>query len=359
VTTHRTTHIRRSFALGTLAMALGTPAAFAQRFEDNPWWNRRILHIAHAGGECEAPTNTLYGLKTSVGKGADMIEFDVQSSADGVLVVLHDETVDRTTNGTGRVLDMTFAELEALDNAYEYTPHGGPGCPNEMPGMHPFRGVATGNAAPPAGFSAGDFRIATVREVLETFPDVWMSIEIKGAPAAAVVTAERLAALLREFGRSDDVLVASFDDRVINRFKAAAPEIHTSPGQGGIAAFFSGGDVPTHQALQVPPTLGGLEFSSPETVAYAHARGMPIIVFLQEDTEYEEIYDALLDAGVDGVITGRPRAFEAKLAERGLVDAETSGGDGCQVAGRSAPAPVAWSLALGGVVAAWRRGRRA
>ncbi len=335
--------------------------AFAQRFEDNPWWNRRIYNIAHAGGECEAPTNTLYGMKLAVAAGADMLEFDVQSSADGVLVVIHDETVDRVTDGSGNVVDMTLAELEALDKAYDYTPHAGEGCPNDMPGVHPLRGVATGEVAPPSGFDPGDFRIATVREVLETFPDVWMSIEIKGAPVNAVVTAERLAALLREFDRSDDVLIASFDDRVINRFKAAAPEIHTTPGPGGVATFFSGGEIPQHQALQVPPVLGGLEFSSPETVAYAHDRGMPIIVFLQEDTEYEDVYNALLDAGVDGIITGRPAAFRQTLRERGLID-EGSSNDGCRIpsGGRSAPATHVMLTMLAAVaIARWRRRCRA
>jgi glycerophosphoryl diester phosphodiesterase len=333
-------------ALVVCALASTAAPTQAQRFEDNPWWSRQIFNIAHAGGECEAPANTLYGLKTSVAKGADMIEFDVQSSADGVLVVIHDETVDRVTNGSGRVVDMTLAELQALDKAWDYTPHGGEGCPNDMPGVFPFRGVATGDVPPPPGFAPGDFRIATVREVLETFPDTLLSIEIKGAPANAVATAERLAALLREFGRSDDVLVASFDDRVINRFKAAAPEIHTTPGPGGVATFFSGGAIPQHQALQVPPVLGGLEFSSPETVAYAHERGMPIIVFLQEDTEYGEVYDALLDAGVDGIITGRPTAMRAKLVERGLVDADepASDGDGCQVGAAAAERSAAWLL---------------
>lgn len=345
-------------ALVSFALIATAAVALAQRFADNPWWNRRIFNIAHAGGECEAPTNTLYGLKTSLAKGADMLEFDVQSSADGVLVVIHDETVDRVTDGSGRVVDMTLAELQALDKAWDYTPHGGEGCPNETPGVFPFRGVATGQVPPPSGFAPADFRIATVREVLETFPDTLLSIEIKGAPANAVATAERLAALLREFGRSDDVLVASFDDRVINRLKAAAPEIHTTPGPGGVATFFSGGAIPQHQALQVPPVLGGLVFSSPETVAYAHERGMPIIVFLQEDTEYEEVYDALLDAGVDGIITGRPAAMRAKLVERGLVDADEpgSGGDGCQVVAASADRSAA-ILALGllGIVLRRRR----
>lgn len=329
-------------------VGLGAPASsVAQRFEDNVWWNRRILNIAHAGGECEAPTNTLYALKTAADLGVDMLEFDVQSSADGVLVVHHDETVDRVTNGTGRVVDLTLAELQALDSAYDFTPHGGEGCVADDPASRPFRGVATGAVAPPSGFAAGDFRIATVREVLETFPDIWMSIEIKGTPANAVATAERLAALLREFGRSDDVMVASFDERVTSRFKAMAPEVHTTPGIAGMAKFLQGDPLLQHQALQVPPVEGGLIFAAPEPIALAHDQGLPLIVFLQEDTETEAMYDLLLDLGVDGVITGRPTAFAAKLRERGLDhDAMDDGGDGCHVAAPSSPSPFWCGIAL-------------
>lgn len=295
------------------------PPAGAQRFDDNPWWHRRVLHIAHAGGECEAPTNTLYAFKTALAKGVDMLEFDVNVSADGVPVVIHDATVDRVTDGSGRVDAMTLVELKRLDKAYDYRPHAGEGCVDERPRVHPFRGVATGSVPPPAGFEANDFRIATVREVLEAFPDVLLSIEIKGSAPAAFPTSEALAALLREFGRTDDVLVASFDDAVIDHFKAHAPEVHTTPGTMGVAAFIFGLPVPEHQALQLPPSFGGVPVATPSLVAYFHSQGMPAYVFLEEGTEFESVYDELLDAGIDGVITGRPSAFEAKLQERGLA----------------------------------------
>lgn len=329
-------------------LLLGAAPCLAQRFESNSWWNRRVLNIAHAGGECEAPTNTLYALKTALQHGADMLEFDVQSSQDGILVVHHDETVDRVTNGSGRLVDLTVTELKQLDSAYDFTPHGGEGCAEPNPASRPLRGMATGEVAPPDGFAANDFRIATVREVLEAFPDVWMSIEIKGSPAAAVATANRLAELLREFGRSDDVMIASFDERVTTRFKAAAPEIHTTPGIAGMARFLLGDPLLEHQALQVPPVEGGLIFAAPEPIALAHDQGLPMIVFLQEGTETDEIYDLLLDLGVDGVITGRPTAFEAKLRERGL-DQDPRGsadsGDGCQLGKR--PGASAWVVWLG------------
>ncbi len=309
---------RLPLLLAASLLTLAPPAA-AQGSGGNPWPQRRVLHIAHAGGECEAPTNTLYAWKTALAKGADMIEFDVHTSADGVVVVIHDATVDRVTNGSGRVDAMTLVELKELDKAYDFTPHGGEGCLDEAPGNHPFRGVATGDVPPPDGFEANDFKIATLREVLETFPDVLMSIEIKGTAPGALETAERLAALLREFGRSDDVLVATFEDAVIEHFRALAPEVHTTPGLLGVISIIFGVPTAEVQAMQIPPSYDGFELATPGLVDYLHSLGLPMIVFLQEDTELESVYDELLDAGVDGVITGRPSAFEAKLQERGLA----------------------------------------
>ena len=82
------------------AGALMSPAPASAQLAGNPWLSRGPLHIAHQGGEIEAPSDTLYAFKTAKRKGADMIETDVHLTADGRVVVLHDETVDRTTNGS-------------------------------------------------------------------------------------------------------------------------------------------------------------------------------------------------------------------------------------------------------------------
>jgi glycerophosphoryl diester phosphodiesterase len=299
----------------TAIFAIAPRASAAERFEDNVWWKRRVLLIAHSGGECEAPTNTLYAWKTALASGADMLELDVQLSADGELVVIHDDTVDRTTNGSGRVDQMSVAELKALDNAYEFQLQPGDGCTGATPGVYPFRGVATGAVAPPAGFDANDFRIPTLREVLESFPESLMSIEIKGSAPEAFAAAESLASMLRSFGRDDDVLIASFDDAVIAHFKQLAPEIHTTPGTRQTAAFLFGGlPIDEHHALQLPPTYSGVDITSAENVAFIHSQGLPVYVFLQESIELDSLYQQLIDAGVDGVITGRPAGFEAVLA---------------------------------------------
>jgi len=81
-----------------------------------------VMNMAHSGGEDEAPMNTMYAFKRAATIGADMLELDVQSTKDGQLVVIHNATVDETTDGTGRVVDMTLDQLKELDAAYWFVP---------------------------------------------------------------------------------------------------------------------------------------------------------------------------------------------------------------------------------------------
>jgi glycerophosphoryl diester phosphodiesterase len=271
---------------------------------------RRVLNMAHRGGRAEAPEHTLYAYTVALPKGVNTLEIDVQRTADGVLVAHHDSTVDRVTDGTGRIDEMTLAELKALDNAYWFDPGS----------SYPFRGVATGGQPPPPGFSAEDFQIATMREVLEAFPNVLMSIEIKGQAPASVPAAEQLADLLGEFGRVGDVMVASFDDATIAAFKARDPTLHTTPGLAAIVKFvFNPGPLPEHVALQVPRIYETLLVPSPGMVATSHANNLAVYVFIDPSEETTEVYNELIDAGVDGIITDRPTDLQVVLEQRWVV----------------------------------------
>ena len=84
----------------------------------NPWLRRRVLNYAHQGGAKEAPSSTMHAFRTAVANGADALEMDVHATADGELVVCHDATLDRTTEGTGRIADHPLAHLRKLDNAH-------------------------------------------------------------------------------------------------------------------------------------------------------------------------------------------------------------------------------------------------
>src|ERR687898_1112445 len=102
--------------LSALILALMLPAAAPAA--DNPWLAKRVLNIAHQGGEDEFPSNTLYAFKRAVKAGADMLELDVGVAKDGTVVVSHDTTLDRTTNGRGTIESMTAKQIRRLDGAY-------------------------------------------------------------------------------------------------------------------------------------------------------------------------------------------------------------------------------------------------
>lgn len=304
-----------------LALALLSPwlcpAPAALAAEPNPWLERRVLNMAHGGGEHEAPTDTLFAQKLALAGGVNVLELDVRRTKDGTLIMTHDETADRVTDGTGRWLDMTIEEVKRLDNAHDFRCT--TSCARYGSETFPLRGIATGQRPPPPGFEANDFRVATIREVLEAFPDALLSLEIKGESPGDLPTAVALADLLREFGRADDVLIASFDAGLISAFKARAPEIHTTPALAEAADFYFNRKPPQgHVAFQIPPDYFGLTVSTPQFTADAHAIGLAVYVFLDDPIENEAMYERLLADGVDGIITARPTRMRELLEARGL-----------------------------------------
>ena len=113
----------RRWPLLGLAVALAVVGwAGSASAGETDWLGLRNMNIAHQGGENEVPSNTMYAYERALRLGGDMLEVDIHTSADGQLVVLHDATVDRTTNGTGRVYDKTLAEVQALDAGFNMVP---------------------------------------------------------------------------------------------------------------------------------------------------------------------------------------------------------------------------------------------
>ncbi|HVE91437.1 MAG TPA: glycerophosphodiester phosphodiesterase [Actinomycetota bacterium] len=288
---------------------------------DNPWTQRRVLNIAHQGGEIEAASNTFYAFKTAVAKGAHSIDLDVHATADRELVVLHDVTVDRTTNGTGRVDQMTRQQIQALDAAHWFVPGVGTVRTGDRPASdYTYRGVATGQVAPPDGFTASDFTIPTLRDVLRTFPDTYVNIEIKRTTPDTTPYEAELAALLAEFGRDDDTIVVSFYDAAIEMFKVHAPSVSTATATGESAAFWAssqgplpGAPNPRYHALQVPLTFNGFTVVTKDFIDRAHSNGLAVHVWtIDSRAEMER----LLDLGVDGIFTNLPTLLAEVLAQR-------------------------------------------
>ena len=278
----------------------------------NPWLARRVLNYAHQGGAREAPSSTLLALRQAVAAGADGLELDVHATADHQLVVCHDPTVDRTTDGTGAIADLTLAQLEDLDNAFWWVP-GEVVAPGRAEADYVYRGRAP--LEPELG-------VAPLRRVLDEFDGVFLNLDIKQTAPAVEPYEALLAGLLREYGRRDDVIVASFLDGATDAFSAVAPEIPTSYGTLATTAFWQavqGGGDPApcrHAALQVPAAYGSITVVDERFVEAAHRHGVAVHVWTIDDPAEMA---RLVDLGVDGIMTDRPSALSSVLHERGAA----------------------------------------
>jgi len=221
--------------------------------------------------------------------GADMLELDVRTSRDGVVMVIHDETVDRTTDGTGRVSDLTFRELRQLDAGFRFRDPGGEPT---------YRGAGV--------------RIPTFEEVLESVPGCRLNVEAKDGTSAVP-----LAEIILRHGAENRVLVAAEWER--NRKK-----IRWYPGPWGasrrqITAFLLLSSTPLSflytpacDALQVPEYHRGIRVLTPRFLREAHRRNIPVHVWTVDDPGDMR---RLLAMGVDAVQTDRPDLLAPILTE--------------------------------------------
>jgi glycerophosphoryl diester phosphodiesterase len=312
------------------AAALAVPTATAAK---NPWLSQRILNFAHQGGEFERPSNTLFAFEGAYAGGADVLELDIHATSDGHVVVIHDSAVDRTTNGTGSVEDMALGELQKLDAGYNFIP-GRNAVPGQPASSYPYRGVRTGDKPPPAGHTADDFRVPTLKEVFAAFPHVPINIEIKGKSDADAQSflrnAEALAAFLNKAGRTD-VIVVSFHDEAIDHFHELAPQIPLAPGLAKIAAYFQSGALlgDGYVALQVPPEFEGITVMSPEFVERAHRDGYAVHTWIDSSDENAAFYDRMLGMCADAIMTAYSDRLEGVLRQRGYVRPGIGGLDPC------------------------------
>lgn len=244
--------------------------------------------FAHRGGAKRFPENTALAFRKALALGCSHIETDLRLTRDGAIVCFHDETVDRTTNGVGRVREMTLAALESLDAGYRFTPDGV---------TFPYRGRG--------------ITVPTLEEALAVSEDARLSLELKPGEPALV---PRLAEIVREPRFRDRVLVASADTRLIQEFREASRhEVLTSAGRREIGRFWveakrrsrSSKTCP-FQALQVPPSYRGLTIVDRRFVDAAHERGVEVHVWTVDDPA--EMH-RLLALGVDGLMSDVPDAL--------------------------------------------------
>ncbi len=267
----------------------------------------RPIVLAHAGGEDEHPHSTPYGYAESFKAGVDMLDFDVQLTKDGVLVVQHDDDVSRTTNGTGKIADMTYAELNKLDNAYWFTD--ACTCTGQPDAAYTLRGIRTGDKPPPSGYTSDDFIIPRFSDIVQRFPTMPLNIEIKGNGDLAIAAAKELAKELTDLGRLSNSVVTSFDDAVVTAFHGFAPTVELTPGLGLSSAWIlDHTPLPAGmRILQLPPEYSGIHVLTADSIAASHAAGYVIWVWPNDHTyENPDGYKKLLDIGMDGLNINYP-----------------------------------------------------
>jgi glycerophosphoryl diester phosphodiesterase len=275
----------------------------------------RPVVLGHAAGEYVAPHSTLYGFAESVNAGVDVIDIDLQRTSDDVLVVQHDDNTKRTTESDLKVQDITFDQIHALDNGYWFAESCATTCTGKPDSDYIFRGMRTGQVAPPDGYTAEDFAVPRFSDVAERWPDYVLNIEIKGDAPDAFRTADLLAAEITRLDIADSVVVTSFKDDVIAHFHELLPDVMMSPGLDTLTAFvLAGGSIPMwEKILQVPPDYQGVEVFTPAYVEKTKAGGYINWVWPNGDGEDEAGYLDLFTRGADGINASNPAAGVAAL----------------------------------------------
>ena len=277
-----------SLMLGALAGVLaglylgrrGSQSDLALKPKDWP------VNIAHRGGAGIAPENTLEGFREGLRVGAGVLELDVHTTADGYVVVIHDATVDCTTDSTGAVREMTLAELKRLDAGYRFTRDEGR--------MFPYRGEG--------------IRIPTLEEVYDEFNEVPINVEIKGERPGIEEAVWRV---IEEAGAGNRTLVVSESMPTTRRFReVSGGRVATASSRTELISFYllsrlglSRSVKPRYQALQGPETYHGLRIVTPGFIRAAHRQGLRVDVWTIDS---EADMRRLLGYGVDGIMTDRP-----------------------------------------------------
>jgi glycerophosphoryl diester phosphodiesterase len=277
----------------------------------NPWLERRVIAFAHQGGSFEGPSSTLAAIERALAAGATAVELDVHATSDRHIVVCHDETVDRTTNHQGEIANLTLAQLRNMDNAYWWI-DGATVTPGQPEEAYVERGRAPADRA---------FGIVTLEEVVERFPGVLLNLDLKRTDPDVEPYEELLANELRRLDRLDSVIVGSFHDQAVQRFRTLAPSVATSAATGEAATFYFSmlegvPSVPPIAAFQVPATYGDVSVVDERFVQTAHDADIAVHVWTINDAEE---MNHLLDLGVDGLISDRPTPLAQVLRERGFA----------------------------------------
>lgn len=253
-----------------------------------------IRICAHRGGKALWPENTILAYTESSKRFPKLlIEGDAQLTADGHVVLIHDNSVDRTTNGTGRVGHLTLAQIKELDAGYRFTPDNG--------ATFPYRGKG--------------LTIPTFAEALASVPNGLFLLEMKGGSR----TPQLMADIIREAQAEDRIILASFHDGLMQQLKQAAPSVATcftyGKGMQMLRALREGqwdGYKPPHLLLALPDDMQKSLKLTREEVAAIRAKGVLVQVHTVNDAADMREF---IELGVDSIISDHPDVLDRVLRE--------------------------------------------
>ncbi|WP_442601708.1 glycerophosphodiester phosphodiesterase [Paenibacillus sp. KN14-4R] len=264
---------------------------------------KKPLNIAHQGGELLAPSNTMPAFDVADSLNVDVLETDIHMTKDGHLVTIHDATVDRTTNGKGRVDSYTLSELQKLDAGYQF---------KDLKGEYSYRGKGA--------------YIPTLEEVFAKYGSKYhFNVEIKdsypiGKPSEIE---QKLWDLIRKYHLEDKVIMNSFDNGIVQKFSALSGDrVPLGAGKAEVIKFVIANKIflpgfyrPSSQVLQIPTADSGFDLSTKRIIENAHRLNMQVHYWTIDD---KPTMKKLIELGADGVMTNRPDLLKEVITEMGL-----------------------------------------
>lgn len=246
-----------------------------------------VVLLAHRGWRSCYPENTMLSFQKAAELPIDGLEIDIHATADGVVVVCHDATVDRTTDGNGRIQDFTFEQLQKLDAGYRFTLDDGQ--------TFPFRGQG--------------ITIPALAEVFETYPQLWINIDMKQEKPSII---RPFADLIQQHNVAHRLCVGSFSDQTVVDFRRACPEVARTASHAEVIRLFVLNKLWLSRwywgqghVLQIPEVDedSGYRLVTPRSVRAAHRNNVAVHVWTVNETADMQ---RLIEMGVDGLISDYP-----------------------------------------------------
>ena len=252
--------------------------------------NEYPIVLAHRGGAQIAPEHTMIAFEKSHNLGVDGFEIDIRLTKDEEIIVFHDETVDRTSDGTGAVKDFTLAQLKELNFGYHY---------QDSDGNYPYR--------------KDKIEIVTLRELFEVFPNTYINIDIKDGPETyeGSLMPSKLWRLIEEYNAEDQVVVTSFYSEQVDRFNLYAQNrVALGAGENDVRKAFTAftsqfGHLyhPKVDVFQIPTKSGRFSLDSRKFINFLEKLNIPVHFWTINDPE---TIHHLINLGAKGIVTDRP-----------------------------------------------------